>query len=171
MGTAFEQLLYAIIVDLQPIDPSPDYSEGALRFNLDLLGCPSLVLGRTHRLSLFLCMSYHSTRPIPTYTDSASRHPPIIVLHYCAIDLSLTMAPSISIESHENLVAKTYHSLRERKDSLIQPEIDIIDIRHDAVELNLKDEIHKSLRPQSGLKQLPTLLLYSERGLQLFEEV
>lgn len=49
--------------------------------------------------------------------------------------------------------------------------IDIIDIRHDAVEINLKDEILSSLRPESGIKQLPTLLLYSERGLQLFEEV
>jgi hypothetical protein len=49
--------------------------------------------------------------------------------------------------------------------------IDIIDIRHDAVEVNLKDEILKSLRPESGSKTLPTLLLYNERGLQLFEEV
>lgn len=49
--------------------------------------------------------------------------------------------------------------------------IDIIDIRHDAVELNLKDEIMASLRPQSGPKTMPTLLLYDERGLQLFEEV
>jgi hypothetical protein len=49
--------------------------------------------------------------------------------------------------------------------------IDIIDIRHDAVELNLKDEILSSLRPETGIKKLPTLLLYSERGLQLFEEV
>jgi hypothetical protein len=49
--------------------------------------------------------------------------------------------------------------------------IDIIDIRHDAVEINLKDEILTSLRPQSGPKTLPTLLLYDERGLQLFEEV
>lgn len=49
--------------------------------------------------------------------------------------------------------------------------IDIIDIRHDAVEVNLKDEILKSLRPESGIKTLPTLLLYNERGLQLFEEV
>ena len=49
--------------------------------------------------------------------------------------------------------------------------IDIIDIRHDAVELNLKDEIMSSLRPQSGPKKMPTLLLYDERGLQLFEEV
>lgn len=49
--------------------------------------------------------------------------------------------------------------------------IDIIDIRHDAIEVNLKDEILKSLRPESGIKTLPTLLLYNERGLQLFEEV
>ena len=49
--------------------------------------------------------------------------------------------------------------------------IDIIDIRHDAVEVNLKDEVLKSLRPESGVKTLPTLLLYNERGLQLFEEV
>lgn len=51
------------------------------------------------------------------------------------------------------------------------PNIDIIDIRHDAVEINLKDEIMSSLRPQSGPKTMPTLLLYDERGLQLFEEV
>ncbi|KAE8448602.1 Ergothioneine biosynthesis protein 1 [Mollisiaceae sp. DMI_Dod_QoI] len=50
------------------------------------------------------------------------------------------------------------------------PSVDIIDIRHDAVELNLKEEILTSLRPQKGPKQLPTLLLYDERGLQLFEQ-
>ena len=49
--------------------------------------------------------------------------------------------------------------------------IDIIDIRHGVVEVNLKDEILSSLRPESGIKKLPTLLLYDERGLQLFEEV
>jgi hypothetical protein len=51
------------------------------------------------------------------------------------------------------------------------PHIDIIDIRHDAVEVNLKEEIMASLRPQNGPKTMPTLLLYDERGLQLFEEV
>jgi L-histidine Nalpha-methyltransferase / hercynylcysteine S-oxide synthase len=49
--------------------------------------------------------------------------------------------------------------------------IDIIDIRHDAVEINLKEEILSLLRPESGPKKMPTLLLYNERGLQLFEEV
>ncbi|EDN92656.1 hypothetical protein SS1G_08519 [Sclerotinia sclerotiorum 1980 UF-70] len=47
----------------------------------------------------------------------------------------------------------------------------IIDIRHDGAEIELKDEILASLRPKSGLKSLPTLLLYSERGLQIYEEV
>ena len=50
-------------------------------------------------------------------------------------------------------------------------EMDIIDIRHDTVEFNLKEEIVSSLRPPSGPKKLPTLILYDERGLQLFEEV
>jgi len=50
-------------------------------------------------------------------------------------------------------------------------ELDIIDIRHDAVEISLKDDILSQLRPESGLKHLPTLLLYDERGLQLFEEI
>lgn len=50
--------------------------------------------------------------------------------------------------------------------------IDIIDIRHDSIEINLKDEILKSLEvPTMGSKSLPTLLLYDEKGLQLFEEV
>ncbi|KAL3427396.1 Ergothioneine biosynthesis protein 1-like protein 1 [Phlyctema vagabunda] len=49
--------------------------------------------------------------------------------------------------------------------------INIIDIRHGAVEINLKDEIFQSLRPKSGPKKMPTLLLYDEKGLQLFEEI
>ncbi|ESZ95365.1 DUF323 domain protein [Sclerotinia borealis F-4128] len=47
----------------------------------------------------------------------------------------------------------------------------IIDIRHDGAEIALKDEILASLKPQSGLKSLPTLLLYDERGLQIYEEI
>ncbi len=49
--------------------------------------------------------------------------------------------------------------------------IDIIDIRHDAVEINLKEEILSSLKVAPGQRSLPTLLLYDERGLQIFEEV
>ncbi|KAK6065870.1 duf323 domain protein [Seiridium cupressi] len=49
--------------------------------------------------------------------------------------------------------------------------IDIIDIRQAAVELNLKEEIHHLLRPQEGPRRMPTLLLYNEKGLQLFEQI
>lgn len=51
------------------------------------------------------------------------------------------------------------------------PTFNIIDIRHDGAEIELKDEILASLTPKSGLKSLPTLLLYDERGLQIYEEV
>ncbi|KAI1386175.1 C-type lectin protein [Hypoxylon trugodes] len=51
------------------------------------------------------------------------------------------------------------------------PNVDIIDIRQAAVEINLKEEIHKQLRPQEGPRKLPTLLVYDEKGLQLFEEI
>lgn len=49
--------------------------------------------------------------------------------------------------------------------------LDIIDIRLVAVEINLKDEIRSLFTPKDGPRKLPTLLLYNERGLQLFEEV
>lgn len=49
--------------------------------------------------------------------------------------------------------------------------LDIIDIRTAAVEINLKDEIRALISPEKGPRKLPTLLLYNERGLQLFEEV
>jgi hypothetical protein len=51
------------------------------------------------------------------------------------------------------------------------PVIDIIDIRYNEVEVNLKDDILNLLRPTRGPKQMPTMLLYSERGLQIFEQV
>jgi L-histidine Nalpha-methyltransferase / hercynylcysteine S-oxide synthase len=49
--------------------------------------------------------------------------------------------------------------------------LDIIDIRQTTVEFNLKQEIHSQFRPSEGPRQLPTLLLYDEKGLQLFEQV
>jgi hypothetical protein len=52
-----------------------------------------------------------------------------------------------------------------------EPDIDIIDIRRDAIETSLKHEITSMLNPARGARQLPTLLLYSERGLQLYEKV
>lgn len=52
-----------------------------------------------------------------------------------------------------------------------QGRVDIIDIRRAAVEINLKDEILSMFQAKNGPRQLPTLLLYNARGLQLFEQV
>jgi uncharacterized SAM-dependent methyltransferase len=52
-----------------------------------------------------------------------------------------------------------------------KPQPDIIDIRRAAVEVNLKTEILSMFQVRDGPRQLPTLLLYDERGLQLFEKV
>lgn len=49
--------------------------------------------------------------------------------------------------------------------------LDIIDIRSAAVELNLKEEIRTLFSPKHGPRTMPTLLLYNERGLQIFEQV
>jgi hypothetical protein len=52
----------------------------------------------------------------------------------------------------------------------ITSDIDIIDIRS-AIEMDLKVEILSMLKPVKGPKKMPTLLLYDERGLQIFEKV
>ncbi len=49
--------------------------------------------------------------------------------------------------------------------------LDIVDIRAAAVEISLKEEILALFHPTTGPRKLPTLLLYDERGLQLFEDV
>ncbi|KAI1816902.1 C-type lectin protein [Poronia punctata] len=49
--------------------------------------------------------------------------------------------------------------------------VDIIDIRRNTVEASLKEEIHSLFFPQEGPRKLPTMLLYDERGLQLFEKI
>lgn len=48
----------------------------------------------------------------------------------------------------------------------------IIDIRTDAAGIELKQDIVRGLNPENGEKKtLPTLLLYDEKGLRLFEEI
>ena len=48
----------------------------------------------------------------------------------------------------------------------------IIDIRRDAQEYSILDDIKTGLRPaDGGQKTLPTLLLYDEAGLKLFEKI
>jgi hypothetical protein len=86
------------------------------------------------------------------------------------------MTPSASDSAPDSLAAKTAQNskisgLSSNPNPQQASNVDIIDIRHDAVQINLKEEIMSSLRPQQGLKQLPTLLLYNEQGLQLFEQV
>lgn len=49
--------------------------------------------------------------------------------------------------------------------------LDIIDIQNARIDINLKDEILTQMNPEQGPRTLPTLLLYDERGLQLFEDV
>ncbi|KAK8051383.1 hypothetical protein PG993_002768, partial [Apiospora rasikravindrae] len=53
----------------------------------------------------------------------------------------------------------------------LHKDVDIIDIRQASVEINLKEEIHKLFRPEEGPRKLPTLLVYDEKGLQLFEQI
>ncbi|KAG7115017.1 Ergothioneine biosynthesis protein 1 like [Verticillium longisporum] len=50
-------------------------------------------------------------------------------------------------------------------------QLDIIDVRRAAVEVNLKDDILSMWNPKDGPRKLPTLLLYNEKGLQLFEDI
>ncbi len=59
----------------------------------------------------------------------------------------------------------------KQSNGTITSDIDIIDIRTDAIEMDLKVEILSMLRPAKGPKKMPTLLLYDERGLQIFEKV
>lgn len=48
----------------------------------------------------------------------------------------------------------------------------IIDIRSDTAGIELKQEILNGLKPSDGKeKTLPTLLLYDEQGLKLFEKI
>ena len=48
---------------------------------------------------------------------------------------------------------------------------DIIDIRRSLVEMDLKADVLSMFNPSHGARQLPTMLLYNEKGLQLFEDV
>ena len=48
----------------------------------------------------------------------------------------------------------------------------ILDIRSGLLDTDMVDAIKTMLRPGEGqIKSLPTLLLYDERGLQLFEDI
>ena len=50
--------------------------------------------------------------------------------------------------------------------------VSIIDIRREGSEYSILDEMSKMLNPKPGQeKKMPTLLLYDEQGLKLFEDI
>lgn len=51
------------------------------------------------------------------------------------------------------------------------PQINIIDIRQHVIDMDLSNDIMSMLKPETGPKKMPTMLLYDEAGLQIFEEV
>ncbi|KAK0621601.1 hypothetical protein B0T17DRAFT_618029 [Bombardia bombarda] len=79
--------------------------------------------------------------------------------------------------ARKNAVSPSLQSIQmtppPMKTANITPEarLDIIDIRRSALDINLKTEVLSMFRCQDGPRQLPTLLLYDERGLQLFENI
>lgn len=72
-------------------------------------------------------------------------------------------------QRHASL-ATTTHATSAPPPRKQQP-LDIIDIRQNDLELDLRRDIMDMLKPERGPKKLPTLLLYDEKGLQTFEEV
>ncbi|KAK5287341.1 hypothetical protein LTR16_003838, partial [Cryomyces antarcticus] len=64
----------------------------------------------------------------------------------------------------------THEGCTERKP--VVPRAKIIDIRREKDGLSIVDDIREGLRPEQGAeKRLPTLLLYDEAGLRLFERI
>ena len=51
-------------------------------------------------------------------------------------------------------------------------DVSIIDIRRSEVHFSILDEMHSKLHPAPGQeKSMPTMLLYDEQGLKLFEDI
>lgn len=51
-------------------------------------------------------------------------------------------------------------------------DVSIIDIRQGGSDISIVDEIRQKLNPGQGQeRRMPTLLLYDEEGLRLFEEI
>ncbi|KAI2621365.1 DUF323 domain protein [Xylaria nigripes] len=78
--------------------------------------------------------------------------------------------PPIFIESH-SVDESARRDCDKSQEIISQTPADIIDIRRDTVKANLKEDIHTLFHPRQGPRKLPTLLLYDEKGLQLFEKI
>ena len=84
-----------------------------------------------------------------------------------AIDV---VAPVASAESLISLKAQSRQASLEK--SAVPAKNRIYDIRHEAVEYSILDDIDNGLVPEAGgEKTLPTLLLYDAAGLKLFERI
>lgn len=119
-------------------------------------------LGRASPLVARYKIEYLPSVHVPSTSRSELKH----LRCFVVICLCFAMPSSINASSPAAFQgAKPAVS----KPSLAPP--DIIDIRGEHVEINLKDQIISQFNPEDGPRKLPTLLLYNERGLQLFEDV
>ena len=51
-------------------------------------------------------------------------------------------------------------------------DVAIVDIRHNEIGTSILDDLQQGLRPRNGgEKRMPTMLLYDEKGLKLFEKI
>ncbi len=54
----------------------------------------------------------------------------------------------------------------------VHSDVSIIDIRQGGLDFSIIDDMRKKLNPGKGEeKEMPTLLLYDEQGLKLFEDI
>jgi hypothetical protein len=101
----------------------------------------------------------------------------LLVFTVCLLDFEILSSMAIVVPYRGVVMDHTTvkHRDQPKPGNPLTPEsmsdIDIIDIRGDAMEMDLGAEILSMLKPEKGPKRLPTLLLYDEKGLQLFEEV
>ncbi|GAW25536.1 putative DUF323 domain-containing protein [Rosellinia necatrix] len=58
-----------------------------------------------------------------------------------------------------------------QQENAVEPPVDIIDIRRDMVGASLKKEIYRLFHSHERPRELPTMLLYDEKGLRLFEKI
>jgi hypothetical protein len=81
-----------------------------------------------------------------------------------------TVRESVLLAQQQQLFTDDTMALKA-VDTATAKALDIIDIQNARAEINLKDEILSQMNPEEGPRTLPTLLLYDEKGLQLFEDV
>ncbi|KAK4174027.1 C-type lectin protein [Triangularia setosa] len=83
-------------------------------------------------------------------------------------------APDLTVMAYGTLAslkAAARDKTKPKLSGVFSSKVDIIDIRRVEVETNLKADIVSQFCPKDGPRKLPTLLLYDERGLQLFEKI